>query len=71
MNQNKYEMADGNYSQLSKPAGYMNTLYVPSKDTEEIYSIKAGYIDNTDYAILLTKGVESRANELLALLKEG
>lgn len=66
-----YEMAGGKEQQLLKEAGFMSTIYIASEDSETIFKAKAEYIDDTDYAVLVTDSMESKISEMIEILKKG
>ena len=66
----EYTLTGGNTDQLEKPAGFMQTIYISSTDSEKLFGAKAGYLDSSDqYALLITPKLDSRIADIYEQLK--
>ena len=66
----EYTLTGGNTDQLEKPAGFMQTIYISSADSEKLFGAKAGYLDSSDqYALLITPKLDSRIADIYEQLK--
>ena len=66
----EYTLTGGNTDQLEKPAGFMQTVYISSADSEKLFGAKAGYLDSSEqYALLITPKLESKIADIYEQLK--
>ena len=67
----QYKIAGEKIKKLKASPELMDTLYVHGEDSEKIFSTKAEYIQEAQYAVVGTPSVETQAKELYERLLEG
>ena len=66
----EYTLTGGKTDQLEKPAGFQQTIYITSTDSEKLFGAKAGNLDSSDqYALLITPKLDSRIADIYEQLK--
>ena len=62
-----YEKGEGT-GELSRNAGFMEDIYLPEEDAQELFQCSSRYVPESGLALLVTKEMETRASEYLSML---
>lgn len=67
----EYKREGGSKKELKTAPKLMGTLYIHGEDSQKIFSTKAEYISQAQYAVVGTTTVETQAKEIYERLMEG